>query len=242
MGRSGIAGVALNQVAIIIPALNEAATIAQVVSRVAEYGTPIVVDDGSTDDTAKLAREAGAQIVQHAQNQGYDGALSSGFAHAAKLGCPYVITIDADGQHNPEQLREYIRLLVEGNDLVLGVRDRHQRISEVIFSIVGRLVWQVKDPLCGMKGYRLHVYQALGHFDSFTSIGTELAIRAVASKVKSVQVAVITRDRLDAPRFARRFSANVTILRALAILLWLQVTGRLRIAGLHAKPASSGAL
>ncbi len=227
--------IARDQVAIIIPALNEAATIAQVVSRVAEYGTPIVVDDGSTDATAQLARDAGAQIVQHTQNQGYDGALSSGFAHAAKLACPYVITIDADGQHNPEQLREYIRLLAQGNDLVLGVRDRHQRISEEIFSLVGRWVWQVRDPLCGMKGYRLHVYTALGHFDSFTSIGTELAIRAVASKVKSVQTAVITRDRLDAPRFARRFSANVKILRALAILLWLQVSGRIRIARLVAK-------
>ena len=232
MERSGLA-----DIAIIIPALNEAATIAQVVARVAQYGTPIVVDDGSTDSTAELARQAGAQLVQHAQNKGYDGALASGFARALELGCQYVITIDADGQHNPEQLREYIRLLQDGNDLVLGVRDRHQRISEEIFSFIGKRVWQVADPLCGMKGYRMHVYRALGHFDSFQSIGTELAIRAVASKVRSVQTAVLTRDRLDAPRFARKFSANLKILRALSILLWLQISGRLAIASLIPKGA-----
>lgn len=224
MERSG-----LEDIAIIIPALNEAATIAAVVSRVAQYGTPIVVDDGSSDATADLARQAGAQLVQHAHNQGYDGALSSGFARADQLGCKYVITIDADGQHNPEQLREYIRYLQQGYDLVLGRRDRHQRVSEEIFAWVGKRVWQVADPLCGMKGYRIHVYRALGHFDSFKSIGTELAIRAVASKVKVVQTDVLTRDRLDAPRFARRFSANWKILRALGILLLLQYSGRLPI-------------
>ncbi len=219
----------LNDTAIIIPALNEAGTIGRVITGVSGYGTVIVVDDGSTDATLVLAEAAGAQVVRHVRNRGYDEALSSGFARAAELGCRYVITIDADGQHNPAQLQEYAALLRQGNDLVLGVRDRRQRIAEEIFAWIGKRVWKVADPLCGMKGYRIHLYHTLGHFDSFGSIGTELAIRAMAGKVKSAQIPVITRDRMDHPRFARRFSANVKILRALGILLWLQVSGNIRI-------------
>ncbi|WP_338849054.1 glycosyltransferase family 2 protein [Massilia sp. W12] len=227
MTQSGAQVVA--QVAIIIPALNEAATIAQVVQKVAAYGQPIVVNDGSQDATAELARKAGAIVVSHAENRGYDRALASGFAQAAQMGFAFAITIDADGQHNPGQLREYIQLLQQGHDLVLGARDRLQRFSEYVFAWVGRAVWRVPDPLCGMKGYHMRLYAALGHFDSFESIGTELAIRAVASKVNVAHTAVITRDRLDAPRFARRLRANFKILRALAILLGLQLRGRLAI-------------
>src|SRR5271166_5984567 len=90
-----------SRIAIIVPALNEAATIGPVLARVKQYGSPIVVDDGSGDETAQLARAAGAAVVTHAVNQGYDAALNSGFAYAARMGCAYAITIDADGQHNP---------------------------------------------------------------------------------------------------------------------------------------------
>ena len=115
------------RVGIVVPALNEAATIAAVVERISYYGQVIVVDDGSTDATAELARKAGADVVSHSANQGYDGALNTGFARAAELGCAYIITIDADGQHNPSQLTQMIALLEDGNELVLGIRDRFAR-------------------------------------------------------------------------------------------------------------------
>lgn len=216
-----------SRIGIVIPALNEAATIAAVVERVREYGQPIVVDDGSRDATAELARGAGAQVVTHAVNRGYDGALNSGFARAAELDCQYVITIDADGQHNPEQLREMIAHLEQGNDVVLGVRDRFQRIGETIFAKCARMLWRISDPLCGMKGYRIGLYRKLGHFDSFQSIGSELAVRSVAAGCKFVEMPVITRDRADAPRFGRVMSANRRILRAMFILMARHLTGKL---------------
>jgi glycosyltransferase involved in cell wall biosynthesis len=216
-----------SRVAIVVPALNESATIAQVVERVGRYGTTVVVDDGSTDGTGSLAQRAGASVVRHDRNRGYDAALESGFAQAAVLGCDYVITIDADGQHNPAQLAEYIAQLDAGADLVLGVRDRQQRLAEHVFAWVAQRVWKVADPLCGMKGYRLALYQRCGHFDSFRSIGTELALRSLAGGARVAQMPVLTRDRRDAPRFANRLSANGKILRALLILLWLQLSGQL---------------
>lgn len=207
-------------IAIIIPALNEAETIGRIVSLANQFGLAIVVDDGSSDNTAAIARENGAQVVVHTLNQGYDGALNSGFKQAENLGCNFAVTLDADGQHNPKILQEFIKLFNQGIDIVIGVRDRRQRISEHIFGLVTQVLWGVKDPLCGMKGYSLGAYHRLGHFDSFGSIGTELAIFAVRNKFRLSQISICTHDRMGYSRFGFSFRADVRILRAMLIILW----------------------
>lgn len=207
-----------SRIAIIVPALNEAATIGPVLARVKQYGSPIVVDDGSCDATAQLARAAGAAVVTHAVNQGYDAALNSGFACAARMGCAYAITIDADGQHNPEQLREMITHLDDGYELVLGVRDRFQRVGESLFAHCAGMLWAMSDPLCGMKGYSMELYARTGHFDSMRSIGTELAVCSKLAGARTIEMPVLTRERADTPRFGRRIAANYKILRALVLV------------------------
>ncbi len=208
-----------HRIGIVIPALNEAATIGWVVSNASQYGVPIVVDDGSSDETGELATSAGATVVRHDVNRGYDQAINSGFARAEELGCEYVVTMDADGQHAPTILKAFMQALDDGADVVVGIRDRRQRLSEHIFAWVGSAKWGIRDPLCGMKAYRIAIYRELGHFDSYNSIGTELAIYAAKSGKRIAQLAVKTRERSDEPRFGRRYSTNKRILRA----LWLGV-------------------
>jgi glycosyltransferase involved in cell wall biosynthesis len=208
-----------SRVAIVIPALNEERTIAGVVTAVSAFGRAIVVDDGSTDATGALAAAAGAEVVRHAVNRGYDAALDSGFAAASRAGCDCIVTVDADGQHRPALIDEFLRAIDGGADVVVGVRDRRQRFGEHAFAVVGRRLWGIDDPLCGMKAYRTGVYRALGHFDAYGSIGTELCLFAVRRGMRIMQVPVATRDRLDQPRFGRRWSANLRILRALAVAL-----------------------
>src|SRR6185295_15627379 len=169
------------------------ATVGMVVSRVRDYGQVIVVDDGSRDQTAERARAAGAVVVEHQANRGYDGALDTGFKKARELGCKYIVTMDADGQHQPELVAKYVAEL-EKVDLVLGVRDRRQRISEHVFAAVAGALYGIRDPLCGMKGYRAEVYDELGHFDSYRSIGTELPLFGVKRGHKFTQLPVMTRD------------------------------------------------
>ena len=123
------------QVAIVIPAFNEESTISNVVHSVKEYGVVIVINDASTDNTKKVAKEAGAVVVSHNKNKGYDGALNTGFVKAEELNFDAIITFDADGQHNPMALPQYIKFLKEGIALVLGVRPNTQRFSEFIFKI-----------------------------------------------------------------------------------------------------------
>ena len=208
------------ELAIVIPAWNEAATIGQVVARVAGIGRVIVVDDGSSDNTGEIARASGAETVLHAGNEGYDRALDSGFRRAAELKCAYVITLDADGQHPADMIAAYLARLEDGSDLVLGVRDRYQRMGERLFAILTRAAFGIDDPLCGMKGYRMALYRELGHFDSYGSIGTELMLHSVRHGARFVQLPLKTAERRDTPRFGRLVCANFKILRAAAIGIW----------------------
>ncbi|MDR7152333.1 glycosyltransferase involved in cell wall biosynthesis [Hydrogenophaga palleronii] len=208
-----------SRVAFVIPAFNESSTIFDVIAAASAFGQSIVVNDHSLDDTATIAEAAGALVVNHTINQGYDNALNSGFKAAASLGVDYIVTLDADGQHDPALLPRLIAELENGASLVLGVRSSKARFAEHVFGLYTRLRYGVLDPLCGLKGYRRDLYESIGHFDSYKSIGTELMLRAVASGVGYKQVRFQVRDRADAPRFGRSLVANAKILRAL--IIWI---------------------
>ena len=208
-----------SRVALVIPALNEAATISQVVQGASRYGVCIVVDDGSSDATASQALRCGATVVTHVENQGYDAALNSGFKKAMELGCEAIITLDADGQHNPELLGKFVTALDGSVAVVLGVRSKKQRLAEYIFAGYTQYRFGIADPLCGMKAYRAEVYQALGYFDSYQSIGTELMLFAARNGFSITSVPFEVRDREGQPRFGRRLAANWKIFRALALSL-----------------------
>ena len=209
------------RIGIVIPALNEEMTIGLVVSGANAYGIPIVVDDGSCDKTGELAVKAGASVVRHEVNRGYDQALNSGFERAVELGCEYVVTVDADGQHDTSVLEPFIRALDGGADVVIGTRDHRQRLAEHIFAWVSLVKWGVYDPLCGMKGYRLSLYKEFGYFDSYGSIGTEFSLHAANKKKIIIQLPIRTLERKDPSRFGGRFAANRRILSALFMGLWL---------------------
>ena len=205
------------RVGIVIPALNESGTIAGIVDAVRKYGIPIVVDDGSTDNTATLALQSGAVVVVHKKNKGYDAALNSGFKKAAELGSKIIITVDADGQHDPLLIQQFIDAIHQGADVVVGIRSRRQRFSEHFFAWYVYLRFGVNDPLCGMKAYRLGVYKALGYFDSYGSVGTELMIFAAKKKYHIRQIPFIVKERSGESKFGKMLTANYKIIRAMIL-------------------------
>ena len=208
-----------HRVGIVIPALNEAATVSEIVSAAYQYGVPIVVDDGSTDGTANLAAGAGALVIVHKGNLGYDAALNSGFVEASKIGFDVIVTLDADGQHSPNLLERFIAGIEDGHDVVIGVRSRRQRVAEHVFAWYTKWRYGIRDPLCGMKAYHSSVFRDLGHFDSYGSVGTELAIYAARSGYRIGQEYFIVRARADKPRFGKVLYANYRIFRAMFLSL-----------------------
>jgi|TARA_B110000008_G_scaffold268283_1_gene296245 glycosyltransferase involved in cell wall biosynthesis len=203
------------KVVIVIPAFNEEGTIRNVVEKVINYGDVIVVNDGSEDLTGKIAFQAGAIVITHDFNQGYDKALNSAFIEAEKLNYDAVITFDADNQHNPNSLEDFIYYLKNGVDLVLGVRPKTARVSELLFKFYAQMKFDWDDPLCGMKGYSMILYREQGYFDSFNSIGTELVIFGLTNNFKHVQLVIPVKERKDNPRFSSIFGSNLNILLAL---------------------------
>lgn len=107
----------------VIPAYNEESTIAQVLENTKPFvDRMIVVDDGSSDRTAEIARTHGAIVVGHITNRGLGAALGTGFAVALRQEADLVVTLDADGQHEPAEIQKFIKAIEDGADVVIGSR------------------------------------------------------------------------------------------------------------------------
>ena len=108
----------------LIPAYNEEIAIQAVVRETMKYLPALVADDGSTDATVELSREAGAMIVQNEKNLGKGAALRNGFRYALKNGYQAVLILDADGQHDPHEIPLFLESYQQyKSNLIIGKRD-----------------------------------------------------------------------------------------------------------------------
>lgn len=111
------------KIAALIPAFREERHIAEVVRRaLRQIGTVLVVDDGSPDATAQSAREAGAEVIVHAQNAGKGAAIKTGFKALYERGFDYIVVLDGDGQHLPEEIGRFVTAAQGGWELYVGNR------------------------------------------------------------------------------------------------------------------------
>ena len=145
----------------LIPAHNESTRIGAVIDAVREYLPVLVVDDGSTDDTAEVARQHGAMVVRQEPNQGKGAALLNGFGHFLAGDYDAVITLDADGQHDPAEIPLFVdKFQQEYSDLIIGQRNFRQMPFPRNFSnTIG--TWMLSNAMGqyipdNQSGYRLH--------------------------------------------------------------------------------------
>lgn len=112
---------------ILVPAYNESERLQPVVEAALQYGPVLVIDDGSTDDTVQVARAAGAEVLLQSPNQGKGAALRAGFRRALEQEVDAVITLDADGQHDTDEIPLFLDAFAERQgDLIIGARDFSQ--------------------------------------------------------------------------------------------------------------------
>ena len=111
------------KILVAMPAYNEEKYIGSLVLKARQYGDEVlVVDDGSTDYTAEIARLAGATVIRHKENKGYGAAIQSILAEAKRKAPGVLVLLDADSQHNPEDIPRLVKSISEGSDLVIGSR------------------------------------------------------------------------------------------------------------------------
>jgi len=191
---------------VIAPTFNNAGTLVDILSRITSLGLPvIVVNDGSSDGTALLLRQwvtshPETQVITHHHNRGKAAALRTGFAAASKAGFTHAITIDTDGQHDPECIPRVLELAHQMPDAyVLGVRDvrqpgypRKSRIGRRVSNLLIRLECglRVADSQCGLRVYPLELVRTVPCHASRYGYETEMITRAAWAGCRVVETSV----------------------------------------------------
>lgn len=150
----------MTKILALIPAYNEASHIRDVVTGARTHLPVLVVNDGSTDDTATGAEEAGATLLSQIPNQGKGAALQAGFRWALDAGYEAVITLDADGQHDPAEIPKFLDAYADDQpDLIIGAREFEDMPPiRRLANTVGRwsFSWAIGQPIPdNQSGYRL---------------------------------------------------------------------------------------
>ncbi|MGI9474151.1 MAG: glycosyltransferase [Rubripirellula sp.] len=181
-----------------IPVFNEAEHIDDVLDRARRHAeTVLVVDDGSTDGTReRLQMRRDVCVVTHARNVGYGAALRTAFRYASGHGFEGLVTLDGDGQHEPERIPQFIRTL-EGCDVVSGSRylntfagdttppPERYRINRIISAeLKQQLHLSLSDSFCGFKAYRVSALQEIKTRVRGYAMPLEFWVEAVAANLR----------------------------------------------------------
>ena len=173
-----------------IPAYNEEKNIAKIIVGLKKVADQIIVcDDGSTDSTSIIAESLGAIIIKHPKNLGYGSAIRSIFLKAREINSEILVTIDADGQHKIEDIKNVAKPVVDGQaDISIGSRflDKHDNAPKyrklginIITKVTNSsLSEKITDSQSGFRAYNSKVLQALTPSDSGMGISTEILIKS----------------------------------------------------------------
>lgn len=192
----------------IIPAYNEEKALTDVIGKTLDYvDEVIVVDDGSSDKTSEVAVEAGARVIKHSVNLGKGEALKSGFK--AIEGDSIIITIDGDGQHNPNEIPDLVRPIIEDSaDLVNGSRymngpeentPAYRRVGQKVLDIATNISagTKVTDSQSGFRAFSSKSKNVFRFKDTGFGIESEMLVDAAEAGLKIVEVPITVRYDLN---------------------------------------------
>jgi glycosyltransferase involved in cell wall biosynthesis len=186
-----------------IPAYNEEKYIASLVESAKKYVDKVIVcDDGSTDNTAQLAKKAGAIIISHKKNRGYGAAITTLFDYARKENAQIMVTIDGDGQHNPNQIPLLINAITTHNvDVAIGSRFLDDATEAPGYRKTGIKIittasnygtnFKVSDSQSGFRAYSKDAIDAIHPTEEGMAVSTEILLK-ISNKGLSIAEVPIT--------------------------------------------------
>ena len=195
------------KILVAMPAYNEERYIGSVVLKARQYADEvIVVDDGSTDDTSEIARLAGATVIRNEQNRGKGAAIQSILAEAKRRNPDILVLLDADSQHNPNEIPNLLKPISEGYDLVIGSRElqrsnipAYRRIGQKALLHATRILSgkRLSDSECGFRAFSPRAVAELKLNQGGFAIETEMISAATEKGLAVTEVpisAIYTND------------------------------------------------
>jgi glycosyltransferase involved in cell wall biosynthesis len=213
----------------VIPAYNEELNIKEVITKSFRYSDQVIVlNDGSTDSTEKIAKEANAVVKSHIINRGLGITIRDGIQEAMKLGADLIVTIDADGQYNPDQIPDLLQPILDGKaDLVLGSRfkgtivkmPRLKRLGNKIITLIIRNLMNldISDSQTGFRAIKREILEHIILTADYTYT-QEMIIRAAAEGFFIEDVPVTFYERKDGKSRLIRDPAEYGLNNAMTML------------------------
>lgn len=191
-----------NKVVAAIPCFNTQRSIGDIISRARKYvDEVIVVDDGSTDMTAEVAASTGAKVISHYENKGYGEAIRSCFSAAKTSEANILVTIDGDGQHNPDDIPQLLTPIFKGEaELVIGSRflDSMRRIPGYRNFGIRIINWlwnlgskvKVSDTQSGSRAYSKKIINNMTFSEKGMGISIEILekCRRIKARIKEIPI------------------------------------------------------
>lgn len=194
-----------------MPAFNEELYIAKTILQAQEFvDRVVVVDDGSTDETARIADRVGATVIRHPENRGYGASLSTIFEAARALDADALVVLDADGQHNPMEIGRVLEpVLRDEADVVIGSRfledtpsdhiPRYRQVGMKVLDTATSLVGgvQVTDTQSGFRAYGRRAIETVRLLGDGMSAGSEILIQASDRNLAIAEVPINVRYDIE---------------------------------------------
>ena len=201
-------------VSAVIPAYNEEKTIEAVVKGALSYvDEALVVDDGSTDDTARRAEDAGARVLKQ-QNAGVLKATERGLGEAAG---DIIVTLDADGQHDPSEIPSLIEPILRGEaDLVMGIRPELPYLSERILTSLTSMRVPIGDASTGFRAVRREIARKMSLHGACLCGTFVLEAHRRGARVAGVPISIKEREgerRIQTRHFRQFFAVLLDVLK-----------------------------
>jgi glycosyltransferase involved in cell wall biosynthesis len=192
------------KIIICIPAFNEGKTISDIVNKSKKYANEVIVyDDGSTDDTYEVTKSTGATVIRNPENKGYGVAIRSLFQAAREQDADVMVTLDSDGQHNPDQIPDLVEpILKQGFDLVVGSRflKRDNKVKVPRYRSFGiktitKLAQSasysgISDSQSGFRAYSKNALSKINLVEDGMAVSTEILLRAKEKNLLSTEVPI----------------------------------------------------
>ena len=210
---------ALPGVVVVIPALNEETSLPRVLAALPEVGAILVVDNGSTDRTAEVGRQGGAEVVDEPR-RGYGSACLAGIRRAEQLGCTVLVILDADYSDYPEDIDLLVTPILAGEaDMVLGDRTRlaepgallpHQKLGNNLATfLIHRITGHRYRDMGPFRAIRMSALLSLQMEDLSYGWNVEMQMKAVHAGLRIQEIAVRYRTRIGISKISSTVRGSV---------------------------------